>query len=179
MIFGSDTLFGIEVDLEKSNKQNSSGAFGKIRLWLYGQQIGDYSVVVHMSVPVRWFWQTLGFRGTRTDLALAGMPADVAIQFLESRLFQSSGSIEEADVAVAEFSRYCICPNNCESFDGEWLGLIELAGKDRAIWRGFESGIVGEVELPIGYYDEIVKELVDWFQSETGFHPSSLEEHLR
>ena len=148
-------------------------------MWLSGRRIGDYSTIVTISVPTRWLWQSLRFRGTRTDELLAEMPADALLRFLESRIYKPAESIEATAKNLATYGRYCICPNVCESFDGDWLALVELTDADRMVWRNFGSKVAGDELLPVGFYDETVSELVGWIHAETGFHPSILDKHLR
>jgi len=67
------------------------------------------------------------------------------------------------------YSKFCICPNGCEAFDGELAILLEHQGGEKFIWRDYEDRKVYETMLKSGEYEAVIQLFLNWINQLTGY----------
>ncbi len=169
MIFGKTKDFAIECVVNARSK-DARYTFGHILLWIAREELGQSDLRVVLEVPVFNFERSLDECGTRKMDLFSEMNAMETHHFLESVLWgkpeetKSTADIMKED---KQYSRFNICINFSESFDGESLYLIEEPSNERYIWKKFGSEKISEARLESGTYKKVINSFLSWFESES------------
>jgi hypothetical protein len=173
MIFGEKDKFAVEC-LVTNKSASDNVIFGKIFIWLGHEKVGDESVDVVLNVPAREFNESISFSGDRQNKNLGKMTKDEVINFLDQILWEDNDpslSIEDIINLEGEYSKYNICTNFSESFDGESIYLIETEKGERFVWKLFGEEFAREIYLENSTYERVVGDFINWYLQENPSAP--------
>src|SRR5215475_3800822 len=148
MIFGSKTRFAVESAV---HEPVSNYGFGQICFWANDKQLGAYEQTIILNSISDFLRGTRRFQGQRHDTTLLSLPPEKALDVVYSALYgdpERGTSDHDIHEQWRRYSKFCICPNGCEAFDGELAILLEgPQGEERFIWRELSTKSVYEIRL--------------------------------
>jgi hypothetical protein len=167
MLFGNRARIAIESEIDISD---TTWCFGRACIWANGQQIGDYSQTMILTVAATFFVDFLTHTGDRHDPVLASFPSDLLVSTLYAALFGDDEllSLHELARNGKRFQKFCVCPGGGESFDGVLAFFVEGQRSSRFVWLNFECQNADEIELEQGEFEGYLRAFADWINDGCG-----------
>jgi hypothetical protein len=147
-------------------------AFGQICFWVNGKQLGNYEQMIILSPIADYLRTTLCYQGERQDETLINILPEQALNIIYSALYGDDNNVEnnqDKNQQWKQYSKFCICPNGCESFDGELAVLLEDCEGEIFIWRDYYDRKVYEMRLEADEYESTVQAFLDWVNPLTDY----------
>jgi hypothetical protein len=170
MMFGSQKRFSVQAEVHKPAGRY---VFGQICFWAGSKQIGDYDQTVLLRPVADFLRATIRYQSKRSDPALSCLSPEQILDNIYKALYgdRQVGPQADSEHARARYSKFCICPNGCEAFDGELAVLMEQDTEERFIWRDFADRSVNEIRLGANEYEACVRAFLEWVDPLTGHDP--------
>lgn len=153
---GSPGLAAIEYEIEEP--RDEKWVFGRFRLHVRGEEVGDWDDVVTLSAVVAWWRAFVDSDTERWDEQLEGLGPTEVFERLRDAVY----SEDDGERIGSAFARFHVNQLGMSSFDPFVVLLVEPPGPEQwLLWRR-EAGddVVHDVRLPAGTLQAIGSEFV-------------------
>jgi hypothetical protein len=163
IVIGSPELAAVEFVLDEP--LDPDWMYGRLRLLLRGQELGDWDDEVTLFAVGNWWRSFVDVPKSRWDPRLEGLDRDALFQLLSDSFYVEDvpgGPLERAN-------RFHINQLGMSAFDPWVVVLVEPPdGRDQQVlWRGDDPGeVVREARLPAGELQRVGAEFLEALEAE-------------
>lgn len=165
MFFGKQERFAIECEIYA--RGGSGQVLATMCFYAGGHRIGDKEQGTVLYGPASFFDL---FLNIPTPRKLPGQETKSDTELLadaESILYGDRTLSQEESAALTSLYEPCtLCPTGGESFDGEFVLLLEEGQGERLVWRDYETKQTVCLKLEKGECEAILTEFVTWASAE-------------
>ena len=146
ILAGDKRSLAMEAEIEEVT---ATWAWGRFRMWVQGQPIGNWEDIADLRGIVRWLRDLIDNPRRRRDVALDGHSKEGIFRLIYDPVMAGSARPGTTLPIEDAFARFHIAHVGMSSFDAyDILLLEESTGQQRLLWRLREGAIQESYLLP-------------------------------
>ena len=168
LLAGNPARFAIEAEVEPAT---DDWIFGRIRFWLFGVAVGDWTDSADLKGCVRWLRDFAEEPRDRYDARLTGLSNEAIFDLIYTPVMDGRRGIADPDEQPIPraYSRFHITHLGMSSFDRYVLLLVKEAdGRERCLWRGGGDEVIRDCWLWPNEMERVASDFCDQFARLTG-----------